>query len=215
MKIDELYQITSEGVYDPAIFHAVFMAGSPGSGKSTVASKLFVNTGLKELNVDKFWDLFHKMGKEKEYSKFYHLTGKQKANWLEGRLGLLVDGTARDLSAMSSVKAELEELGYETAMVFVNTDLDTALERVAGRKTATGRDVSEDYVRSSWKAVQTNLGSLQTMFAGNFYIVDNSGPLPDLAYVNKKLRKWLSEPARTPQAHQWIKSQIGRNNATD
>jgi hypothetical protein len=35
MKIDELYQKMDEGLYDPHTFKAVFMAGAPGSGKST------------------------------------------------------------------------------------------------------------------------------------------------------------------------------------
>ena len=37
----------SEGVNDPHIFKAVFMAGGPGSGKSFVAQKLLGGTGLR------------------------------------------------------------------------------------------------------------------------------------------------------------------------
>ena len=42
-----------EGVYDESIFKAVFMAGSPGSGKSTVAAmlvSLHVHLSLKIKN---------------------------------------------------------------------------------------------------------------------------------------------------------------------
>ena len=40
-----------EGVYDPNIFKAFFLAGGPGSGKSFVAQKLF---GIPEkINVSK------------------------------------------------------------------------------------------------------------------------------------------------------------------
>lgn len=207
MRIHELYQQTQEGLYDPDIFKAVLMAGSPGSGKSTVARKLFTGTGLKELNVDKFWDLYHKMGKEKEYSRFYHLTSMQKSNWLEGRLGLLVDGTARDLTAMKEIKAELEGLGYDTAMIFVNTDLDTAMKRVVKRQEETGREVTPDFVKASWHAVQQNLGSLQQMFGGNFFIVNNSKGSPDLRYVQKKMSNWLRKPPRMPAAIAWINQQ--------
>jgi adenylylsulfate kinase-like enzyme len=41
MLITELIAPVEEGVYDPHIFKAVFMAGSPGAGKSTIANKLF------------------------------------------------------------------------------------------------------------------------------------------------------------------------------
>lgn len=208
MKIHELYQQTQEGVHDPAIFKAVFMAGSPGSGKSTIAKQLFAGSGLKELNVDKFWDLYHKLGKEKAYGRFRELTGKQKANWLEGRLGLLVDGTARDLTAMKSIKTELETLGYDSAMIFVNTDLETALNRVLKRQEATGREVTPDFVKASWHAVQQNLGSLQQMFGGNFFIIDNSQGHPDLKFVQKRMNNWLKQPPRKPAAVTWINQQL-------
>ena len=50
MKLHELIQDMEEGVNDPHIFKAVFMAGGPGSGKSFVAKKMLAGTGLKMLN---------------------------------------------------------------------------------------------------------------------------------------------------------------------
>ena len=41
-----------EGVYDPNIFKAVFLAGGPGSGKSYVAGKTIRGEGLKVVNSD-------------------------------------------------------------------------------------------------------------------------------------------------------------------
>lgn len=209
MKIQELYRQTlTDGRYDPAIFKAVFMAGSPGSGKTTIAKKLFTGTGLRELNVDRFWDLFHKSDKAKDYERMYHLTGKQKANWIDGRLGLLVDGTARNLDAMKSVKIELEEIGYETLMVFVNTDLETALKRVAAREKQTGRHVPEEFVVESWKSVQRNLGSLQMLFGYDMFIIDNSEGEPETAFVQRYIDKWLKRPPITPEAKAWIEQQL-------
>ena len=56
----KLIDLLNEGVNDPGIFKAVFLAGGPGSGKSYVAQQLFgipekVNvskTGLKMVNQD-------------------------------------------------------------------------------------------------------------------------------------------------------------------
>ena len=48
MLINEIILPVDEGVHDPHIFKAVFMAGSPGAGKSTIANKLFAGTGLNE-----------------------------------------------------------------------------------------------------------------------------------------------------------------------
>ena len=45
-------QFIKEGVYDPNIFKAVFMAGGPGSGKSHIAGRAVGGLGLKVINSD-------------------------------------------------------------------------------------------------------------------------------------------------------------------
>ena len=42
-------QLFTEGVYDPNIFKAIFLAGGPGSGKSYVAGKTIRGEGRKRL----------------------------------------------------------------------------------------------------------------------------------------------------------------------
>ena len=48
----KLNQILREGVYDPGIFKAFFLAGGPGSGKTFVTRSAFGGTGLKLVNSD-------------------------------------------------------------------------------------------------------------------------------------------------------------------
>ena len=45
-------QNLDEGVFDPGIFKAIFLAGGPGSGKSYVAGKTTRGLGLKLINSD-------------------------------------------------------------------------------------------------------------------------------------------------------------------
>lgn len=210
MQIHNLY----EGVYDPNIFKAVFMAGAPGSGKSTVARQLFAGTGLKTLNVDNFWTLYNKMGREGDYERYWQLFKAQEKNILAGRLGVLIDGTARNPDKMRGVKIELEKLGYETAMVFVNTSLQVSMSRVLSRAEQTGRHVPEDYVRSTYEQTRKGLGRLQSMFDGAFYIVDNSRD-PDISYVEKSMRRWLEAAPTKPAAKKWIEIQLDAKRQSD
>ena len=56
-------------------------------------------------------------------------------------------------------------------MIFVNTDLDTAINRDAKRARTLGAKGVTEY----WKAVQRNVGKFQRMFGKeNFLVVDNS-----------------------------------------
>ena len=41
-----------EGIFDPSIFKAIFLAGGPGSGKSYVVDKTTRGLGLKLVNSD-------------------------------------------------------------------------------------------------------------------------------------------------------------------
>ena len=68
----KLNQILREGVYDPGIFKAFFLAGGPGSGKSFVTAGAFGGTGLKTVNSDAAFERGLKKG------------GKADKNWIQG-----------------------------------------------------------------------------------------------------------------------------------
>ena len=58
---------------------------------------------------------------------------KETTNYIEGRLGLIIDGTGKDFEKITRQARNLEALGYDTHMIFVNTSLDVALQRNAER----------------------------------------------------------------------------------
>ena len=47
MKVNSFIQHLSEGLYDPGIFKAFFLAGGPGSGKTFVTSSAVSYTHLR------------------------------------------------------------------------------------------------------------------------------------------------------------------------
>lgn len=217
MLINEITAPIEEGVYDPHIFKAVFMAGSPGAGKSTVANKLFAGTGLKTLNIDAFHHLFKTLNKAHDYERYRDLYKAQEENFLEGRLGLIVDGTARDPERMARAKSNLESLGYDCAMVFVNTSLEVSMSRVMQRMASPGKDfgrkVDPEFVQDAWEKTQRGLGALQSMFGGNFFIVDNNRGEPNVGYVAKTMNRWLAQPPRSPAAREWMQQQMAAKSA--
>lgn len=174
-----------EGVNDPAIFKAIFLAGGPGSGKSFIVGKTgLTSMGYKVVNSDDAFEaamkkvgmdmtpdnIFSPKGQELR-GKAKKLTGKKEERYLKGRLGLVVDGTGKDPDKIAVQAQKVKDLGYDVAMIFVNTDLDTAINRDAKRARTLGAKGVTEY----WKSVQRNVGKFQRMFGKeNFLVVDNS-----------------------------------------
>lgn len=178
-------QFLEEGVNDPAIFKAIFLAGGPGSGKSFIVGKTgLTSMGYKVVNSDdQFEHAMKKVGMEMTPDNIFSpkgqelrgkakkLTGKKEERYLKGRLGLVVDGTGKDPDKIAKQAQKVRDLGYDVAMIFVNTDLDTALKRNQMR----ARSLPDAEVTKYWKAVQANVGKFQTMFGKDkFLVVDNS-----------------------------------------
>ena len=211
----------NEGVYDPGIFKAVFLAGGPGSGKSFIVGQTALPAlGLKLVNSDQAFEralelagleptqdnIFSSKGQSiRDRAKF--VTNKRKQGFVDGRLGLTIDGTGRDVKKILSQKTELEKLGYQTAMIFVNTDLNTAIDRDKARQ----RTLGKDQVSPMWRAVQNNIGQFQQHFRHNMFIVDNS---TDADYktqtldVYRKIGAWIRSAPTSNKAKKWINNQM-------
>ena len=219
-KFGDLLPPLHEGVYDQHIFKAFFLAGGPGSGKSYVVSRTTGGSGLKLVNSDDaFENLLRKAGlslkmpsSEEEprdvvRGRAKEITAKKKANYLEGRLGLIIDGTGREAEKILFQKRQLEELGYDTYMIFVNTSLDVALQRNADRP----RSVPESIVTKSWKAVQSNIGKFNNMFRKGFIIVDNNDAGEEVFdEVWKRVRGLLRKKVTNTRAQNWISMELAK-----
>ena len=207
-----------EGVYDPNIFKAFFIAGGPGSGKSFVVRRTTGGLGLRVINSDdavehqlKKANLSLKMpASETEPRDIVRARAKQttasrKAGYLEGRLGIIIDGTGRDYDKIAKEATQLQQLGYDTYMIFVNTSLDVALERNAMRP----RSIPEKIVTKSWRDVQQNLGKFSQFFRQGLVIVDNNDAGDDVFnLVSKQIRGLVKKKVNNGRAMEWIRNEL-------
>ena len=212
------YNELQEGLQDPNIFKAFFLAGGPGSGKSYVVRYTTGGTGLRVVNSD---DVFEKYLKDaglsmkmppeeweenqRERERAKKVTKLRRDNYVEGRIGMVIDGTGAKYDEIRQQKADLEAIGYDTHMIFVNTSLDVALERNAARE----RTVPEDVAITSWKAVQGNLGKFSSLFRGSFVPVDNNQADDDIEMSTfKEVRRLLKKKVTNTRAKSWIEMEM-------
>jgi len=208
-----------EGVYDPNIFKAIFLAGGPGSGKSYVVRRTTGGLGMKIVNSDDIYekmlndaglettpeDIFSDKGQEIRV-RAKATTKRMQGNFLEGRLGLIIDGTGKDFDKIAKQVAGLKNLGYDCHMIFVNTSLDTAQERNRMRS----RTLPEDQVTQMWNEVQQNIGKFQRLFgASSMIIVDNNDAGEDVFNkVWKRIAMLVKKKVTNPTAKRWISQEL-------
>ena len=236
LKESIILQMISEGVDDPGILKCVFMAGGPGSGKSFTAMEIFgidkklkssfSATGLKTVNSDsafeaglkkngidpkdlariekedaELWDKITKVpGGIRDRAK--KLTAMQRKFYEAGRLGMIIDGTGDNYNKIKKQKIKAEKLGYDCYMVFVNTSLEVALERNAARE----RVIPDDIVKESWKECQDNLGKFQSLFGGNFRVVDNTVYKPVTKSIQKAANAFVRKPIYNRIGVKWVEN---------
>ena len=210
-----------EGVYDPNIFKAIFLAGGPGSGKSYVVRRTTGGLGMKIVNSDDIYekmlkdagleatpeDIFSDEGQEIR-GRAKAVTKRMQGNFLEGRLGLIIDGTGKDYDKIANQVAGLKGIGYECSMIFVNTSLDTAQERNRQRS----RTLPEKEVETMWNGVQQNMGKFQRLFgASNMIIVDNNDAGEDVFNkVWKRIAMLIRKKVSNPTAKRWISQELAK-----
>ena len=214
----------TDSINDKNLFKAIFMAGGPGSGKSYVAKNMFgfddfnvsfsdamlVNSdvlfeiGLEKANLPLVINVNDKNMYQQQMmirDRAKQLTKSRQALWVNSMLPLVIDGTGKDFEKIKKQSDVLRSIGYDTAMVFVNTSLETALQRNAMR----ARSVDPDLVEQMWSEVQSNMGKFQSYFGNNdFYIIDCNNSFAKNSKEELKFKtdlykiglKLLSEPLK-------------------
>lgn len=219
--LDVMQGLLDEGVYDPSIFKAIFLAGGPGSGKSYVTRRTTGGFGMKLINPDPaFEKILKDAGKDLDLTKIdpderdmlrlraKNITNAQMKLYIDGRLGLILDGTGKDFDKISRTKKNLDTIGYDSYMIFVNTSLEVALERNKKR----ARTLPEPMVKDFWTDVQRNIGKFQGLFGtANFVIVDNNKPDEDImTMAQKRVRQLVKAPIRNGRAKKWIQKELDK-----
>ena len=222
----EFKEFLAEGVYDRNIFKAFFLAGGPGSGKSWVSSKTLSGAGMKVINSDDAFEMMLKREKMsldfKGYSdaelvrrdeiraKAKRMVAASLGKAIEGRLGLIIDSTARNVPKIETEERHMSSLGYDTFMVFVNTTLEVAMQRNNERP----RKLPDAIVIQNHKEVQANIGKLQNIFGtNNFVVVDNNKKKEDINIkVYRAVRKLVNRDPQSKAAKDWIKRELARKS---
>ena len=197
-------QYINESINDKGIFKCIFMAGSPGAGKSFVRKKLSGGFEPRVVNTDKFTEFFGSWEGYEEKIKI--LTDNQLALYLNSMLPIWADGTSSNPTNLMAREGLISSIGYDTGMLWVNTDLDTAIARAKARYERGGRHVDEEFLIKAYHKIQ----GMKTFYRGRFNwfveVDNNDGELTDEVVQNlyRKTIPFFSSPVQNPIGQQRI-----------
>ena len=198
---------------------AILLAGAPGAGKGYILDKVNLS-GLKTLNLD---DTIVALSKKDGFtlnqlkadfenrSKFMQAmrdaTTKLKGNpkkgikgdlpqTIEDRESFILDGTSASENQTIKLLKQLEQAGYDVLMLYVYTDLETALDNNQKRYEKAKKEGKDDRsllpgaVIRTWKDVTKNFNKYKNEF-DNFVSVANTGDSETMKDIKDILQTYV------------------------
>jgi cytidyltransferase-like protein len=189
---------------DRGQFRAIFVTGGPGSGKDVIIREAIAESRIVELNVIQAYDYLSDKQKLSEKSNDFRREG------IRTRGPLIINGPADDNERIGYIKEELEELGYETMMIFVNTTNEASQER----NSLLSRMMVESVRQDKWLKAQENTKYFTESFP-NFIEFDNTDKIEtkeeDITEIYLTTKLFLDSKVINEAAEDWFK----RNNKVD
>ncbi len=244
--LDEQFEaLLNEGVHDQGIFKVVFLAGGSGSGKDFVLKQALEGHGLVEINSDKALEYLmdkHKLDKRMPADqqgqrdiirgRAKSITELRQRLALQGRNGIIINGTGAEYEQTKKIKDMLEDMGYESQMVFVNTSNEVSKKRNIDRGARGGRTVPEHIRQKKWEEAQSTRDKYAQLFGKEgYHEFDNSLDLTggdkgskttprdlmathaakyqELVGLWKKINKFTKTPPKHEVAQAWITKEQG------
>ncbi len=197
--------IVTESINDKGIFKAIFMAGAPGAGKSTIRSKLGGGYDPRVINSDTWTEFFNNTWDGFE-EKIKLLTENQLSLYLNSMLPLWVDGTSSNPTNLMTREGLLSGIGYDTGMIWVNTDLDASIQRAKERHEKGGRFVEERWIVDIYNKVQKLKPFYKSRFLWFKEVDNNEGMLTDEVVLKlyKQSTGFFSMPVTNPVGRERI-----------
>jgi phosphopantetheine adenylyltransferase/predicted kinase len=170
----ELYHDTRKGMgihenINRGLFKAIFVTGGPGSGKDVIIREAIAESRAVELNATQAFDYLA------DKQKLAEKTSDFRRESIRNRGPLIINGPADSIDKINHIKEELEELGYSTMMVFVNTTNEISQER----NTKLSRMMVESIRYDKWSQAQKNKRIFSESF-DDFIQIDNTGSLESI-----------------------------------
>ena len=126
------------------MFKAIFISGGPGSGKDIIIREAIAEQNAVEITSTTAISILN------DKHKLYEFSRDNRREAIRQRQPLIITGTTNEQYNIIAIREELEELGYETMMIFVNASNESSRKRNETHE----RMMAESVRQERWEVTQ-------------------------------------------------------------
>ena len=194
---------------DRGIFKAIFVTGGPGSGKDIIIREAIPEAGAVEYNLNQAFDYLSDKGRLAERN-----TGDMRLEAIRFRKPLIINCSADNIEKITYVKEELEDMGYSSMMVFVNSTNEVSKER----NSRLSKMMVESLRYEKWQKSQENKKEFSEMFK-HFVTFDNTKPLDlmeeDITEIYKGVNHFIDYKSYNDISFSWLENRNTLNSRSN
>lgn len=197
-----LNSVLTESINDKAIFKAVFVAGYPGSGKTTMIRKVHDGSlPVMSVNSD-IWTEYYLKFDRTAWSDIGSLVKRHSLSnvyfHLNSLLPLYVDSTGTNPNLFKQRVKILNEMGYDTKMFMLDIDLKESKRRAIKRYIEGGRKVSMEYIDQAYEQINKDK-AMYKKYVPNFKTI-KANEISDkmINKLSNEVFSFFSAPVKNP-----------------
>lgn len=145
----------------------IFLVGPPSSGKDLILKQVFNNYTLNEFTLE-----------QTRLALISNITEEDKKFSILKRESFIISTGAHDFESIKDIKEVLEEVSFETAMVFIDVSKEVCFERLSKRQ-----HISEETIKTKFKLSKQNIHRFESLF-DNFIEYDNNVIVENMELLN-------------------------------
>lgn len=147
-------------------------------------------------------------GDQSERGRAKKITEKILEYYMNGRLGVIFDGTSSNTDKINKQEKLASSIGYDTYMLFISTNIDVAMERNRQRD----RSLPDKIVIEKWNEATRNKSYYKSLFGSHFFEIENNEKGLPSANVSKQILKCIQMPIENPIGKEWVKNELELRN---
>lgn len=195
------HSVLTESINDKGIFKALFIAGYPGSGKTTLIKKIHDGSlPVMQVNSD-IWTEYYLKFDRTAWSDIGKLVKRHSLNnvyyHLNGLLPLYIDSTSTNSNMFKQRVEILKQMGYDLKMFLLDIDVGISKARALSREKAGGRHVDMEYIDKAYEIINRDKSMYKSMVP-NFKVLKGDEMTPQfINKVSNEVFSFYSSPVKS------------------